>query len=136
VDLVERPVFSTPSHWLIAFHTRVPSRWCSLLALGHFKHVSAFGFMPAENLWLFYDVSLRGMQAGVIPATEAGYRELTRLHVGATLVRMPARRGPGVRFRFGFWCVPAVKHLLGIRCMALRPDALYRWCRRNGGVQV
>jgi hypothetical protein len=36
--------------------------------------------------------------------------------------------------RLGMFCTTAVSHLIGVRCSALRPDALYRHLQRKGGV--
>jgi len=38
--------------------------------------------------------------------------------------------------RLGFWCVPAMAHLVGCRTQALRPDGLYRAMLRQGGAVV
>jgi hypothetical protein len=36
--------------------------------------------------------------------------------------------------RLGLFCTTAVSHLIGLRCGALRPDALYRHLVAKGGV--
>jgi hypothetical protein len=38
--------------------------------------------------------------------------------------------------RIGFYCVPAIKQLLGLPCVAATPDALYRHLIKHGGVQI
>jgi hypothetical protein len=51
---------------------------------------------------------------------------------GVTVAIAPA--GPRKRWgRLGFWCVPAMAHLLGLKGTLFRPDALYRACLAQGG---
>jgi hypothetical protein len=48
-----------------------------------------------------------------------------------------APAGPRPRWlRLGFWCVPAMAHLLGLRGFMFRPNALYRACLAQGGAVV
>jgi hypothetical protein len=42
---------------------------------------------------------------------------------------MPRRLAP----QLGFWCTIAMKHLVGIRSRALRPDRLWQDCIAAGG---
>lgn len=44
----------------------------------------------------------------------------------------PAQPERGPMLRLGFWCAPAVAHLLGIRSCALVPIQLYRDLLRRG----
>ena len=55
----------------------------------------------------------------------------------ATVVKIDVNRSfMPFRARFGFYCVPAIKHLLGLKCVALTPDGLYRAVIKAGGTIV
>lgn len=133
-----------PSSWLLVFNHEASTRWRSFIAFGRFKHVWAVAYIPDCKSWLVYDVHLDGTMMGLVPDGEPFREFFGRQTQGmrkATLLRMPkagkGRERPIINFRpfhrLGFWCVPAIKHLIGVRCSALRPDALYRACLRHGG---
>ena len=125
----------TPTGWLVIFDRTSSKAWLRWRIWGRYKHVGAVGYVRELQVWVSYEVYFGHTGIRVIPdaAAEPFLDALTR---DADVVWMPARPGPAVWFRFGFWCVPAVKHLLGLRSGALRPDTLYRDCLRNGGIPV
>lgn len=130
----EVPIW-VPQRWLLIFESKCGWRWGRFIP-GRFKHVFAVGYVAAIDTWMIYSVEREGTHvggfrpgadferwlAGVIP--KAGVLKIER--VG------PARGMPW----FTFWCVPAVKHLLGLRCGALWPDQLWRYCLANGAEEV
>lgn len=144
MNVIAREAFE-PQSWLLVFNHEASTRWRSFLAFGRFKHVWALAWVPAHKSWLVYDVHLDGTTIGLVPEGKPFEEFLGRQTQGmrkATLVRMPRRppetrpkpaRNYNIGHRLGFWCVPAIKHLIGVRCGALRPDALYRACLRHGG---
>lgn len=119
-----------PMSWLLVFHRRCTTPVLNRLVIGEFKHVSAAGWIEAAESWVFYDPSLNRTQILVMP-DRTGTVAYSSIAVGNAVLRMPvlARRGSA---RLGFWCVPAIKHLVGLRSGALRPDALWRDCLANG----
>lgn len=126
-----------PVEWLVVFHpeTTVPLvRW---LCWGRFKHVSAWGYYPGIKAWLIFDPSWDGLRLSMIPhdAAHAAFREYTR---GCEIVKLARAGEIGLSplSRLGFWCVPAIKHLLGVRCASMRPDAFYRHILRRGGIPI
>lgn len=126
-----------PTMWFLVFQDKAQSRWVNWLSLGRFKHVTAFGWVPDQKMWVFYDVSLGNTRIAVLPGdTVAAEQEIERLTAyGVTLAMKP--RGKVSRwFRLGFWCVPAMAHLVGVPGCALRPDALFRHCLRYGAEVV
>ncbi|HZH50269.1 MAG TPA: hypothetical protein VEZ16_00155 [Microvirga sp.] len=126
-----------PTMWFLVFQDRARTWWLDLLALGRFKHVTAYGWVPDQGMWVFYDVSLGSTRIAILPAgTVAAQEEIMRLSgQGVTLAMKP--RGKVSRwFRLGFWCVPAIAHLVGVPGCAVRPDGLFRQCLRHGAVEV
>lgn len=141
MEVSEKNAFE-PTTWLLIFNHEASTWWRSFLAFGQFKHVWACAYVPDCNSWLVYDVHLDGTTIGLVPAGPLfnqflGYRTggLDRATI-VSMPRQPARKmaSPLILIRrVGFWCVPAVSHLIGLQCVVLRPDALYRACLRLGG---
>ena len=123
-----------PSSWLLVFHTKCRTPWVNRLVIGRYKHVSAVGWVANAQSWVFYDPTLQRTQILVLP-DQLGIETYARLAVGNAVLQMPVleRRGSA---RLGFWCVPAIKHLVGLRSGALRPDVLWRDCLANGAKEI
>jgi hypothetical protein len=136
MDYISLPDAFEPAEWFVVFHTRASTWWLSWIALGRFKHVSAFAYIPGFKAWLVYDVGLTGVRLlllahpGGLPALTA----YTKDHVVVRVRQIP--RGRKVLLR-PLICTSAIAHLLGITGVAmLRPDALYRRILRSGGVPI
>lgn len=118
--------------WMLAFHTWTPSWWIRLIIPGTFKHVTCYAWAPKALTWVFLDFSLIGAHVILLPYGDAAMAEIMRLTEGADVLRVKsAPMKSGFRFLI-FGCVGAIKHLLGIRCGAVRPDALWRFLVENG----
>jgi hypothetical protein len=113
------------------FDRAASSWWASLIACGRHKHVRAYAYVPFLHVWVFFDPAFSGTRITLAAAAEAE-RMIASWIVNADLVAVTVSRetmGPPL---FGF-CVPAIKRLIGLRCVAVRPSALYRHCLNNGG---
>lgn len=122
-----------PSMWFVVFKRSSKFWWVSLLATGRFKHVAAFGWLGDLRMWVFYDVGLFRTRIAVLPASPAAEAEIAMFEEDAEVVAFTPR-GDRVRWwRPGFWCVPAIAHLVGLRGAPMRPDALHRAILRQGG---
>lgn len=119
-----------PSAWLLIFHRECRTPWVNRLVPGRFKHVSAVGWCALADCWVIYDPTLQRTQILVLP-DKLGPLAYARMAVGNSVLQMPVleQRASG---RLGFWCVPAIKHLVGLRSGALRPVTLWRDCLANG----
>jgi hypothetical protein len=127
-----------PVEWFVVFRERSTVRWLSWLACGHFKHVSAFSYYPGFKVWVVYDVCVTGTSI-IMLSHERAKVAIAEYTEGCTVVKIPRNARPfGFSFssRLFFYCVPAIKNIIGLRCVALRPDSLYRHILRNGGVIV
>lgn len=122
-----------PARWTIVFHRQAESRFFAALAMGHFKHVSAFAWLPDARVWLHYDLGFARTRIIALPDTAASKAYLTRVITGNAIVTMKVATDARPIFRLGLFCTSAVKHLVGLRCGALRPDALFASCLRHGG---
>jgi hypothetical protein len=137
MDEIALPDTIEPTEWYVIFHRKVAVRWLSWLALGEFKHVSAMAYCAGFKAWLVYDTQLRGTRIYLIAHGRNGetikpfFADYTR---GNAVVKIACGTVPmGLSSRWGLYCVPAIKHLVAVRCAAIRPDALYGALLRNGG---
>lgn len=121
-----------PINWIVVFKPRTESRLIRWFVPGRFKHVSAIAYLDALKAWVTFDVGTRQAKIMVMPEGAQADNVIVPWIEGCTLVRMTKRPGGG-HLPFYGWCVPAVRHLLGMRSGALRPDTLYRHCLRDGG---
>lgn len=122
--------------WLLAFHSWSPSRLVRLMIPGKFKHVTAFAWSPRALTWVFLDFSLDGARVIVLPAGDQALFEIGRLIDGAAVLRVKALPKDGRRQLLVFGCVGAIKHLLSLRCGAVRPDSLWRFLVKSGAQVV
>lgn len=131
------PAFAAaePSAWFLAFYRESSAPWLNHLPV-RFRHVSAFGYMPGFHAWALYDVNLGGTTLRLV-SHETAKAWIGKLIEGAVVVRIePPRRDMPLWSRLGFYCVPAMKHLIGLPCVSLTPGQFYRAVIRNGGTVV
>ena len=128
------PLIWRPQCWTLVFDRKASGRFMSAIALGRYKHVRAFAYVPYLHAWVFYDPHIYGtdiilaapgspMRAQLEHWAGPSKSDLMLMPVGARRLQPPVLG----------WCVPAIKRLIGLRSSALRPDALWRDCLRNGG---
>jgi hypothetical protein len=122
-------------NWTLLFSKKRGRWWVRLLACGRYHHVKAIAYLPAIRAWLFYDVKFNGTLLMLVREDDAGTRAFLYDYLDACdLVAMPRLPIPKrVAPHAGFWCTLAMKHLVGIRGAALRPDRLWRVSLAAGG---
>ena len=124
--------------WTLVFCKRPGRWWVRLLACGRYNHVKAVAYLPRLRAWLFYDVRFNGTHVRLMPADAPGTGALLQDYLAdsdtVTMPRLPTPRR--VAPQIGFWCTIAMKHLVGIRSRALRPDRLWTDCIAAGGKPV
>jgi hypothetical protein len=125
-----------PDRWTIAFHRTSPYWWVRLLALGKFKHVSAFAWVRDYGIWVYYDITLMGTKLLLLPDSADATAWIAAQTATADLVQM--QRRPLTRpvpIIAPFCCVAAVGHLVGVSGGTL-PSTLYRACLQHGGEPI
>ena len=121
--------------WTLVFCKKPGRWWVRLLAWGRFHHVKAVAYLPRLKAWLFYDVKFNGTRLLLAQEDAPGTKAFLQDYLDNTdtimmpRVPMPRRITP----QLGFWCTIAMKHLVGIRSRALRPDRLWKDCIAAGG---
>ena len=85
--------------------------------------------------WLFYDVKFNGTRLMLAreddPDTSAFLHDYLESCDLVAMPRLPIPRR--VAPQAGFWCTLAMKHLVGVRAAAFRPDRLWRVSLAAGG---
>jgi hypothetical protein len=120
--------------WTVVFHRKAENRFFSAIAMGHFKHVSALAWVPELGQWWVYDVGFRRTHLRVLVDGPGAQEIIGAITFGNATVTMDVRDDGPPLLRIGMFCTTAIAHLLGLRCVALRPDALYRRMVKAGGV--
>lgn len=131
IRLVASAACGKPTRWLLVFQRSTKSRLVRWLANGTYKHVMAIGYVAEVDHWLFFD--WRASTIDIIAARGDHAMQLMDHYThDADVLGMVPKPSPGYGLRLGWWCVPAIKHLVGIKGSALRPDALWRDCIAQG----
>jgi hypothetical protein len=122
--------------WTVVFHRKSENWFFRTLAMGHFKHVSAFAWLPELQLWVIYDVGFRRTRLMHLAESPAARTIIAAIAKGNALVTMDTRHDNLPLMRLGMFCTSSVAHLVGLQCVALRPDALFRYCLKHGGTLI
>jgi hypothetical protein len=126
----------TPRLWLIFFSdgSAAPTWWSWMLPKG-FRHVSAASFYADQRRWVHFAPTRGGTVIEVFRSKEFDGRLAQLTRDSSAVLRVPGldgrRHAPA-----SFFCVGAVKGLLGVRCLAISPRGLFRWLLRNGAERV
>src|SRR5262245_47674366 len=131
------PRFAAPirPEWTLVFCKKPGRWWVRLLAWGRYNHVKAIAYLPALRAWLLYDVRFNGTHVMLARKDDPGTAALLHDYLdNCDTIAMPPRSFPRRAAPHpGFWCTLAMKHLVGIRSGALRPDRLWRDSIAAGG---
>lgn len=124
---------ATPKAWQVCFMGMERRFWWDWLTPPGFRHVFLLGYVAEHGLWLCYDMMAFKTEITLLSGTRAGAL-LTMAHDQGQVLTWPAPIDPPRRFglRLGFWCVPAIKHILGLRCVAMTPKGLHDYMLRRG----
>lgn len=133
IEIIEGPLISQPIIWNLVFERKATS-WWSHLALGRYKHVRAYGYVPFLHVWQFVDVGLRGFDVFVAADGPAANAVIMHWIADADVLAVAPHRDGIRRLPVLGFCVPAMRRLIGQRGGALRPDAFFAECLRNGAL--
>lgn len=122
IEFKEYP-FSKPIIWYVCFHEG-RSLWGR-----RFRHVSLAGY--AEDTWLHFDLHRTGVSVAAIYRYEEASLFREYLLANFAVVKVGFTETPGFNFARPMTCVGFVKHVIGLRSSALRPDSLFRCLLRN-----
>lgn len=130
IDEVE--VSGVPGAWFVAFYGKgYRQHWWDWLLPMDRQHVMAFGYSAHAERWLVYDVTTGQTYIRAL-TPEVFTHWVAALPAHRKILLIDAGSAAPPKWRFGFWCVPAVAHLIGVRSRALRPPAFYRDLLRLG----
>lgn len=128
------------ARWYIGFlgdHPDRPKAWHDIFTCPDFRHCMVLGYDPYLRIWVMYDPLTTGTRIEVFDIDD---KSLNIIIAFITEHGRWLKTDPGSAvFPAGQWrlyCVPAIKHLLGIKSSALTPKGLYRDLLKAGAQPV
>jgi hypothetical protein len=111
--------------WLIFFSECRSTAWWARVFRPGWRHVAAAAYFAGAERWLYFDPVAPGLHVDVDDgeAFHARYEHLMR--TSTAVLRFASQHERGA-MPATFFCVGAIKALVGIRSRALSPRALYR----------
>ena len=115
-------------HWNVLFLARDRADWLDWFTPPEWRHVCAYGW--SHDRWVVINAGAVHTVVGVMTDDQFDewYGDIAP-RITAKL-GVPVAKDATVRSRFGWYCVSAVKHLIGSSSSALRPKALFRDLKR------
>lgn len=124
---------TAPLVWQVCFIGNDRKRFWDLVLAPGYRHAFLLGYLPGRDLWLCYEVLFGRTEISVMsPAVAAGILGLAVRQGGVLSWPAPGPQKPSPFPRFGFWCVPAILHVLGLGCVAVTPRGLHDYLKRRG----
>lgn len=119
--------------WFVVFNGGPRHFWWDWLTRPGFRHVLAMRPVGADA-WILVNPSADRLHVQVVrgPTVDALIAEAHQ--DGGGILKFQAIDADERTIRLGWWCVPAIKHLLGLPGCALRPIGLWRDLLRRGAV--
>lgn len=117
--------------WLVFFSDPAEGAWWSPLLRRGYRHVSAAAWYDRERRWVYFDPTRRGLSIELWRAKDFDGRLGEIALRSALILRVRGRFERGA-MPPTFWCVGAVKALLGVRSRALLPATFARHLLANG----
>lgn len=125
--------YGTPQLWNVCFAGLERNRWFDRFLRPGFRHVFMVGYVAEFGLWLKYEVLFSYSSIAIVSGDYAAGLICKAMHDGDVLTMRPMfHMKHRVVSRLGLWCVPAVRHALGVRCVALTPQGIHRFLLKNG----
>lgn len=135
--LVPRPRADIPIDrmWLVFFGEAEGAPWWGRFLAPGFRHVVACAWFAEQERWVYYNPTRRGTVVLIYRDDEFGPR-LSQLIADSSVVLRVASNHQRGTTPLGWWCVGAIKALLGVRGRALSPRSLCRYLQRNGATII
>lgn len=122
--------------WLVFFGPgEPPIRWWQWFFDPGYQHVSSLSYFADAARWVYYDPGFDVTAIELWKNEDVGQRLGQLLHDSTAILRIPSGRARRMT-PASFYCVGAMKALLGVRSRALSPKALMRDLLRQGAELV
>ena len=118
--------------WIVVFWEDAATPFWHWAIPGRFKHVGLLAWLPDAGAWVHVDLGWNAREIWVLPESRLSHDVMGKTFADATLVEIEAAEKPGRRPWF-YSCVGVVRHVLGLKCVCLTPDVLYRALIQQGG---
>lgn len=127
------PGTGEPQRWVVCFSRTAATTWLQRAPIGRYKHVRAFGCVVPIQTWVFFDPAMSRTSLRLARGAAATALMMEFLHEADAILIERRERARAVP-RLAGWCVPQIRHLLGLSGIgALRPAALWNELLRHGG---
>lgn len=120
-----------PRLWLVFFSDAHEGSWWRAFLRRGFGHVSAAAWYADAQRWVWFNPTWRGLVIEAAEAEAFGPRFEQLVSSASAILRVRSRY-ERTGLPAAFWCVGAVKALLGISSRALSPYGLYRHLLARG----
>lgn len=118
--------------WQVVFWEDAATPFWQRVIPGRFKHVSLLACLPDAQAWTHVDLGWAAREIWVLPEAKISHDLMGATFAHATIVEFAAAETPGRR-PWLYSCVGVARHVLGLKCVCLTPDGLYRALIRHGG---
>jgi hypothetical protein len=123
-----------PTVWYVVFLGRPVQRWFDHMSPEWCRHVFAFGYVPALDVWVVINPIEARHELSILP-DETAETWLTELYMQPVrILKVRQEEGHWLNARVGNWCTTTIARLVGIRSRAWRPIGLYRDLLKAGAV--
>lgn len=116
--MMKKYPYETPIIWHVCFSKE--KKWWA----GKYSHAHLAGY--SDGTWFNLDLHLEGVSSGMLYTHDDVTDYLSFLLTHFDVVRFGPVRSRATRFARPLTCVSFIKHFLGVRSGALRPDGLFR----------
>jgi hypothetical protein len=132
---IPRTVTPTPRLWIVFFTDADRAWWWTRFFRRGFRHVCAASWYAGAERWVYFNPVARGTVLEVMTDAEFGPRFQQLIRDSSAILRMRTvheRSNPPA----AFFCVGAIKGLLGIKSWALGPYGLWKELKARGAEPV
>lgn len=126
--------------WYVGFVGDIPGKprnWFDIFTCKSFRHVLALAYDPVCKTWLHYEPTVTGTKIALYTRDS---KEVSALISAVTEYGVWLKiEGQTGSYKTGCWrlyCVPAIKHLVGLKSSALTPKGLFRDLLKAGAKPI
>lgn len=113
-----------PRLWLVFFGQCRATAWWARVFRPGWRHVAAAAYFPSADRWLYVDPVAPGLSIEIATPDDFHARYQDLMTCSTAVLRFASQHERGA-MPATFYCVGAIKAVLGIRSRALSPRALY-----------
>lgn len=126
------PISLRVDTWFVCFKRRSPTWFFQTFVPGRYKHVAAYGWVPGQDLFVFFEAAINNVALCVAPSNACAPLQDAMLR-DATVVEFKADHAARRFWQPVMTCTSAVAQIIGTKSRALRPGRLLADLLAEGG---